>query len=127
MKLKIKIRHRRLICASIITISFSLLGAGCSKSASQTEVVNRATEKTSQTLAIDICRSTCASQKALGTDLTSGPCLSGEVVDDWVCDVAHDPRQKIDDEAANQCQTYRAGQTHHFVEVDPDCELIRAQ
>ncbi len=108
-------------------IGLSLFGAACSKSASQSETVNRATEKTSQMLAVEICRSACAGQKALGTDLASGPCLNGEVVEDWVCDVAHDPRQKIDDVAANQCESYRKGQMHHFVEVDENCELIRAQ
>jgi|SRR3990167_7005695 len=119
--------NRLIIIGLAVLIGIILIGASCSQSTSQSETVNRATEKTSQTLAIDICRSTCASQKALGTDLTSGPCLNGEAIDDWVCDVAHSPRQKIDDEATNQCTTYRKGQTHHFVEVDPDCELIRAQ
>jgi hypothetical protein len=46
---------------------------------------------------------------------------------DWAVDVAHDPRQAVDDEPANQCQSYRAGRTHHFVELATDGQLIRAQ
>jgi hypothetical protein len=62
-------------------------------------------------------------------DLSSGPCLSESLpgMSDWVVDVAHEPRQAVDDEPANQCQSYRAGDTHHFVELTPDGQLIRAQ
>jgi hypothetical protein len=62
-------------------------------------------------------------------DLSSGPCLSEGLpgLSDWVVDVAHDPRQPADDEPANQCQSFRAGETHHFVELTPDGQLIRAQ
>jgi hypothetical protein len=41
--------------------------------------------------------------------------------------VAHDPRQPIDDEAANQCQRFRSGEAHHFVELNIDGQLIRAE
>jgi hypothetical protein len=62
-------------------------------------------------------------------DLSAGPCLSESIpgLSDWAVDVAHDPRQAVDDQPANQCQSYRAGQTHHFVELSPDGQLIRAQ
>ncbi len=58
-------------------------------------------------------------------DLSSGPCLAENLLQDWVCDVAHNPRQRIDDEPSNQCTSYREGKSHHFVEVDEDCNLIR--
>ena len=57
-----------------------------------------------------------------------GPCLLNPIPDlpDWVCDVAHDPRQDVDNDPNNQCSAFREGTAHHFVEVDPNCELIKA-
>ncbi len=62
-------------------------------------------------------------------DLSAGPCLSEGIpgLSDWVVDVAHDPRLAVDDQPANQCQSYRDGKTHHFVELTPGGQLIRAQ
>ncbi|MBU0530505.1 MAG: hypothetical protein ABIH52_02255 [Candidatus Aenigmatarchaeota archaeon] len=69
-----------------------------------------------------MCRSECFNAKEAGTDLSAGPCLSSH--EDWVCDVAHDPRQDVDNLPENQCPEY--GKTaSHFVEVDPECKLIR--
>jgi hypothetical protein len=63
---------------------------------------------------------------AEGRDLADGPCL-GVVLEDWVADVAHDPRQEVDDHPENQCEAYRSGEAGHFVELDPEGELIRAE
>jgi hypothetical protein len=62
-------------------------------------------------------------------DLSAGPCLSESVpgLSDWAVDIAHDPRQPVDDQPPNQCQSFRDGETHHFVELTPDGQLIRAQ
>ena len=62
-------------------------------------------------------------------DLSSGPCLSEGIpgLSDWVVDIAHEPRQAVDDQPANQCQSYRDGETHHFVELTPSGQLIRAE
>jgi hypothetical protein len=67
--------------------------------------------------------------KAKGVDLSVGPCIAERLpgLDDWVADIAHDPREDIDDQAENQCQRYRDGEAHHFVELDPSGHLIRAQ
>jgi hypothetical protein len=64
-----------------------------------------------------------------GEDLSRGPCISESLpgLDDWVADVAHDPREDIDDDPANQCQRYRDGEASHFVELTPEGELIRAE
>jgi hypothetical protein len=64
-----------------------------------------------------------------GTDLSRGPCIAEQLpgLADWVADVAHDPRQPVDDVPANQCRRYRDGQAHHFVELDTSGNLIRAQ
>jgi hypothetical protein len=67
--------------------------------------------------------------QARGQDLSTGPCISESLrgLPDWAVDVAHEPRQAVDDVLANQCASYRSGQTHHFVELTPDGQLIRAQ
>ena len=66
-------------------------------------------------------------KKREGMDFSCGPCLSEEIVPDWCVDVAHNPREAIDDEPGNQCRSYREGRVHHFVELDPDGNVIRAQ
>ena len=63
--------------------------------------------------------------KARGVDMSRGPCL-GVIEPGWVADVAHDPREDVDDEPANQCAAYRSGEADHFVELDPDGEFIRS-
>jgi len=63
---------------------------------------------------------------AAGTDFADGPCL-GVVLDNWVADVAHNPREEVDDRPENQCEAYRSGEAEHFVELDPEGELIRAR
>jgi hypothetical protein len=69
-------------------------------------------------------------EKALleARDLSRGPCIADPLpVPNWVADIAHDPRQPVDDEPANQCSTYRSGKSEHFVELDPEGNLIRAE
>ena len=60
-------------------------------------------------------------------DLARGPCLSENLLPDWVADIAHNPRQRVDDESANQCQNFRNGTAKHFVELDLEGNLIRAE
>jgi len=60
-----------------------------------------------------------------GVDMSRGPCL-GVIKPGWVADVAHDPRQDVDDEPANQCAAYREGRADHFVELDPRGRYIRS-
>ena len=64
-----------------------------------------------------------------GTDLSRGPCIAEQLpgLPDWVADIAHDPREPVDGVPANQCRRFRSGQAHHFVELDPSGNLIRAQ
>lgn len=64
--------------------------------------------------------------KEKGTDFTAGPCIAEDLMLDWVADVAHDPRQPVDDNPENQCASYREGKAHHFVELDPEGNFIRA-
>lgn len=60
-----------------------------------------------------------------GVDLKDGPCL-GMIADDWVLDIVHDPRTPVDDLVENQCEEFREGQVHHFIELDPSGQLIRS-
>jgi hypothetical protein len=78
--------------------------------------------------AVDAAKFLFAGQ-AKRRDLSSGPCLSESLpgLSDWAVDIAHEPRQPVDDQLSNQCQSYRHGQTHHFVELSPSGQLIRAQ
>jgi hypothetical protein len=79
--------------------------------------------------AVDEAQVTFRQFQATGQDLSAGPCISESLptLPDWVADVAHDPRQPVDDEPANQCQRYRSGEAHHFVELNIDGQLIRAE
>ena len=71
------------------------------------------------------CINLCLEELNKNTNLDNGPCLSQEIEEDWVCDVAHSPRQSIDNIQENQCSSYREDLTHHFVEVTPECGFIR--
>jgi len=64
-----------------------------------------------------------------GTSLDAGPCIAEELegYPDWVVDIAHDPREEVDDDPANQCQRFNDGEASHFVELTPEGELIRAE
>ena len=79
-----------------------------------------------RTLAIIKCQELCQQQISTdGQDFDIGPCLSDEIIPDWVCDVAHSPRQAVDDDQNNQCLAFRTGIAHHFVEIDGNCSLIK--
>lgn len=75
------------------------------------------------------CIKLCQNAFNRGQDLSKGPCLSDNnpdwAVNNWVCDIAHSPRQEADNDPANQCLEYREGRASHFVEVDPECNLIK--
>lgn len=65
--------------------------------------------------------------KERGVDFSDGPCLSNSLAPGWVLDIAHSPRTTEDDLADNQCGTYLQGQSNHFVELDPEGNLIRVK
>lgn len=65
--------------------------------------------------------------KQEGLDFSNGPCLSNELIQGWVLDIAHDPRIEEDDKPENQCRDYILGVAEHFVELDPEGNLIRAE
>jgi uncharacterized lipoprotein YmbA len=52
---------------------------------------------------IQLAKNKYAQAKSEGVDMERGPCL-GVIEPGWVADVAHDPRQPVDDDPANQCE-----------------------
>ncbi|MEM5811193.1 MAG: hypothetical protein QXG91_00380 [Candidatus Aenigmatarchaeota archaeon] len=76
----------------------------------------------------EICIKKCQDALSSGQNLANGPCLLNpiEELPDWVCDVAHHPRENIDNLPENQCSAFREGKAKHFVEVSPTCEFIRS-
>jgi hypothetical protein len=76
--------------------------------------------------AIAAARAAYERARAEGVELADGPCL-GVVAEGWVADVAHDPRLEVDDRPENQCEAYSSGEAGHFVELDPEGDLIRAE
>jgi len=74
-----------------------------------------------------------ALKKKEGADFSSGPCISEDLFpeatrpeDKWVVDIAHNPREAIDNLEENQCANFREGRAKHFVELDLDGVLIKA-
>ncbi len=65
-------------------------------------------------------------KKQEGIDMSSGPCL-GMVAENWVLDIAHSPRQPVDDKVENQCEDFVTGKAEHFIEFDPNGQLIRSK
>src|SRR4051812_40128921 len=66
-------------------------------------------------------------RKTAGVDFKDGPCLSNAIIPGWVLDIAHDPRQPVDDLPENQCSAFREGSVKHFVELDPEGNVIRVE
>lgn len=62
-----------------------------------------------------------------GDDLSQGPCLTNSLINGWVLDIAHNPREAIDDLPKNQCSAYLNGTAKHFVELDVEGNLLRAE
>lgn len=66
-------------------------------------------------------------KKQVGTDLSSGPCLTNDLFTDWVVDIVHNPRQPKDDLVQNQCPAFTEGRANHFVELDMDGNVVRVK
>lgn len=87
----------------------------------------KAIDQATKEAAVLEAKAVFAVQQAQGVDLSAGPCLTNSLMPDWVADVAHDPRQPVDDLPENQCVNFLDQSAHHFVELDPNGQLIRAQ
>ncbi len=73
------------------------------------------------------CTSACEEHLQAGEDLSNGPCLLDPMPSNSqiVCDVAHSPRIAVDDLEQNQCKSFLEGKATKFIEVTPECKLIR--
>lgn len=89
-------------------------------------ITNTNKTNSNKQLAISRCISICYSKLDAGVNLNNGPCISNNVVNDWVCDIAHNPREEIDNKSNNECSDYLNNSKHHFVELTTNCKLIRA-
>lgn len=66
-------------------------------------------------------------KSASGADLSTGPCLSDALLPGWVLDIVHHPRTAIDNLPENQCPSFLEGRAKHFVELDIEGRVVRAQ
>lgn len=62
-----------------------------------------------------------------GMDMSSGPCLTNDLMPGWVVDIVHAPRVPSDDWKENQCAAYLEGRASHFVELDTSGNLVRVK
>lgn len=81
--------------------------------------------KSEKDTAYALARKIYQEKKDKGVDFTNGPCLTNDLMTDWVADLVHKPRQVADDLPQNQCQAYLEGRAHHFVELDQSGNLVR--
>lgn len=75
-------------------------------------------------LAVTKAKEAYRAKVAEEVDLSSGPCIVEDLMPGWVADVAHNPRQPMDDLPENQCAAFREGRAKHFVELDLSGEVI---
>jgi hypothetical protein len=114
----------------LIIIFFSLLLSGCKQQGQEiTNVMTGlgAVDKKIQAdndLAVAQAKDLYRQAITLETDISAGPCLANNLMPDWVADIAHNPRQPVDDKPENQCSAFREGLAHHFVELDLNGNVI---
>ena len=112
----------------LLFCAFSLSGCSLMVSTPETpkEVINQTKFQTDKISAINQARILFQQKKMSGDDLSKGPCISNDLLPDWVADIAHNPRDPIDDIPQNQCPAFLNGTAHHFVELDLEGNLIKA-
>lgn len=118
----------------IILVVLLIVFSGCAKKTAD-DIINATTGigtiKKKIQAESDIARSQCVEfcKAAIQneTDIKSGPCLGNPIPNmrDWVCDVAHNPRQDVDNKIENQCADFADGKAKHFIEVDENCDFIK--
>ena len=115
----------------IFLLFFCLILSGCTRSGQ--EITNAVTglgaldqkKQVEKDLAVAQAKDLWRQAIAEGIDLENGPCLSNNLMPDWVADIAHNPRQDIDNQPENQCSAFREGKAHHFVELNEQGNVIK--
>ncbi|MEM4318402.1 MAG: hypothetical protein QW244_01090 [Candidatus Pacearchaeota archaeon] len=101
----------------VIAIAILLLLAGCKKE-TKSESIDSLVEQ---------CLQACQQALTNNISLEHGPCLLDPIpLSDYVCDIAHWPRQAIDNSRENQCNAWYNKTATHFIELTPECKFIRA-
>lgn len=108
-----------LTLATIVVVSLALLLTDQRQNEYKRGVSYQADRAVAQALVL------YAVKKRQGIDFDSGPCLTNDLLPNWVADLVHRPRQSIDDLPENQCQAYLEGRARHFVELDLEGSLVR--
>lgn len=62
-----------------------------------------------------------------GVDLSSGPCLTNDLMPGWVADMVHIPREEADNLSENQCVAFVEGRAQRFVELDLKGNVVRVK
>ena len=122
----------------VMSVAFGMLLAGCTRQTqpAASDAVDATTGLGAAKTKLDLvdpqlarvkCQELCRAEVAKGTNLSSGLCLGNPLaaLGDWVCDVAHNPRQAVDNLPEHQCSAFREGRAKHFVEVDEECNVIK--
>ena len=78
--------------------------------------------KTKKQQAIECALQLYKEEKNKGVDISS-QCLG--VWGDYAVDIVHVPRSSEDNLIENQCQDYRNGKVHHFIELDKNGNIVR--
>ena len=107
----------------LISLIFGIFIAGCATN----QVAQEPLPTEAEVLALSLCESACRDALSKGRNLSAGPCLLDPIpkYKDWVCDVAHEPREAIDNLRENQCNAWHNGTANHFIEVTPECKFIK--
>ncbi|MDP3899610.1 MAG: hypothetical protein Q8Q23_00855 [bacterium] len=117
----------------LLLIFISLVLSGCLKGIENTAGaltgINAVEQKLQADADIALIQARQVYRQAVldGVDLSSGPCLSNNLIPGWVLDIAHNPRQAIDNNPANQCPAYRDGAANHFIEMDVYGTVIKSK
>lgn len=78
-------------------------------------------------IAVAQAQSIFSQKKKLGLDFSDGPCLTNDLMQGWVADIVHTPREKVDNLSENRCPAYIEGRAQHFVELDLSGEVVRVR
>jgi len=108
-----------------IVLFYILILSGCAQNEKQAVTTNKITDNSKAVL---LAKEIYAQEKAKGTDFSNGPCIANpiEQMPDWVVDIAHSPRQAVDNLPENQCSAFSQRKASHFVELDESGNLINS-
>lgn len=117
----------------IITIFISLILTGCTVERPKPAIdLNKLNWGMEAQIALQKAQEIYLTAKNQSLDFSSGPCLSNTLHGNadypetmWVLDIAHNPREAVDDLPANQCSAFREGHARNFIELDQNGQVIK--